>query len=305
MTTAAGDQCDVHGGSPSVGVVDPTTQHEAVLDRLDRDVRSARQRRDRLRGRACHSSPLTDTSPSRCTSASSPTSVRDADLDGIAAGLDDPGERDAEQEHERARDRERRPERHLVGGPGRVEEHQRADHERDRAGERQRSVGRSRARRSTKRPSATSEQEHACDGHGQHLEAVETDEQRDRPDGAREERDPGFQSSTSDPDDPEREHQRDDVRVDQEVERLLPATTSRRSRRVAPAVSSVRPFGVVTRAVDRLEQSRAASARRRRRRSSPRPRGRRSWRPAAPSPRRPSRFDRAPGRARRRRRPRR
>ncbi len=64
----------------------------------------------------------------------------DADLDGVTARLDDAGERDAEQQRERRRDRDRRPERHLVGVAGRVEEHQRADHERHGACERERAV---------------------------------------------------------------------------------------------------------------------------------------------------------------------
>ena len=40
----------------------------------------------------------------------------------------------------RAGDRERDPDRHLVAGPGRVEEHERADDEARRAGERERAV---------------------------------------------------------------------------------------------------------------------------------------------------------------------
>ena len=73
----------------------------------------------------------------------------------------------------------------------------------------------------TKRPSESSSMSTPADGDRQHLEAVEADEQRDRPDRAGQ-HEAGVPQLDEDADDAEREHQRDDVRVDQRVERALP-----------------------------------------------------------------------------------
>ena len=58
-------------------------------------------------------------------------------------------------------------------------------------------------------------------GDRQHLEPVEADDQRDRADGAGED-EARVPELDDDPDQADREHQRDDVRVDQQVEQALP-----------------------------------------------------------------------------------
>ena len=68
-----------------------------------------------------------------------------------------------------------------------------------------------------------------CEGHQQEpgerdrqdLQAVEPEDQRDRADRARE-HEPGVPELDDDPDEPDREHERDQVRVDEEVAGALP-----------------------------------------------------------------------------------
>ena len=73
----------------------------------------------------------------------------------------------------------------------------------------------------TKNAGGEEQQQQAGDRDRQHLEPVEPDEQRDRADRAGEDQ-AGVPELDEDPHEAEREHQRDDVRVDQEVERALP-----------------------------------------------------------------------------------
>ncbi len=64
-------------------------------------------------------------------------------------------------------------------------------------------------------------QQHTGDRHGQHLESVEPHEERDRADRSGKD-EPRVPELDEDADEPEREHQRHDVRIDEEVERALP-----------------------------------------------------------------------------------
>ena len=78
---------------------------------------------------------------------------------------------------------------------------------------------------------------------GQHLEAVEADDERDRADRAGQDQ-PRVPELDDDADQPDREHQRDDVRVDQQVEDPLPGRhLDPLDRRAGRRVEIVRPFG--------------------------------------------------------------
>ena len=129
-------------------------------------------------------------------------------------------QRQAEEQRERAGDRDRDGHRDLVGVAGRIEEHQRSDHEHDRARERQRTV-RDDERLGDEEAGREQHQQESRRRDRQHLEAVEADDQRDRSDRARED-EAGVPELDDDPDQSDREHQRDDVRVDQEIEQALP-----------------------------------------------------------------------------------
>ena len=154
---------------------------------------------------------------------------------------------DADQERERAGDRERRPQRSPIGrAVARVEEHQRADHERDRAGDRQGAVLGTNGLATKKRePRAASAATPAPRERGRSRGRSSADAAaRSRP-PCPGRRGRGAQSSTTMPTMPIEQHQRDDVRVDQEVEQRASRPTSRRARRARPAASSRQPFGTV------------------------------------------------------------
>ena len=170
--------------------------------------------------RACQSSPSTKTRlPLRTVAGLADEPVR-SDRHRHAAHLRRLGQRQAEEQRERAGDRDRDRHRDLVGVAGRIEEHQRSDHEHDRARKRQRAV-RDDERLGDEEAGREQHQQEPRRRDRQHLEAVEADDQRDRADRARED-EAGVPELDDDPDQPDREHQRDDVRVDQEIEQALP-----------------------------------------------------------------------------------
>ena len=129
-----------------------------------------------------------------------------------------------DEEHERRdrqRDRECHPDRHLVVRAGRVEQDQRAEDDADRAGDGERAVadderlGREEDRRED-------HQQHARPGDRQHGCAEQGEDQRDRADGAGED-EAGVPELDDDPERPDREQERDHVRIDEQVEDALPA----------------------------------------------------------------------------------
>ena len=170
--------------------------------------------------RACQSSPSTKTRFSPRTSAGSPTSRCEPTATGTrrtcAAFVSAKPNNSASVPAIATR----HGQRDLVRVARRIEEHQRADHEHDRAGDGERTV-RDDERLGDEEAGREQHQQQAGRGDRQHLQPVEADDQRDRADGAGED-EAGVPELDDDADQADREHQRDDVRVDQEVEQPLP-----------------------------------------------------------------------------------
>ena len=219
--------------------------------------------------RACHSSPFTETSPSRPTWPCVPTIVCGPDRGRAPPGLDDLGEHEGEERRERERDRERHAQRDLVAGAGRLEQQQRSEDEARGARQCERAVAEDDEQLGDPEGERGGDQDQAGPVDRQHVEAEEGDRQAEDPERRREDQ-PGVPELDHEAEHAEREHQRDQVRVDQEVEQPPPEAHLHRRRSRRPPCAGRSPSGSSS---GRRSGSaaRADSARRRRSRSSAAP----------------------------------
>ena len=210
------DECDGHQAL-SFGCADPTTRLRSSSTASTVTCSPGRAARRR---RPCPPELAADEDPAVAAhDALVPDELPHADLDGCARaarrGRAPP--RAGARAWRRSR---RRPERDLVRLAGGVEQDQRADHERDRPGERERAVAHD-ERLGDEEPRSEQHQQEPGRRDGQHLESVEADDERDRAHRPGED-EAGVPQLDDDPEEPEGEHQRDHVRVDQHVESTLP-----------------------------------------------------------------------------------
>ena len=126
--------------------------------------------------------------PSRRTTPSSPTSPCTPTATGLRAARTTRVSASPSRTRKRAGDRERDGKRHLVRVAGRIEEHERSEDEQDRAGERERRRASERTRRRRRMPRRGSSSSTPGERDGEHLQAVEPEDQRDRADRSREDR---------------------------------------------------------------------------------------------------------------------
>ena len=218
---SGGDQPDFHQlrflpGGRRPGSYD---ESQVVLDLLDANVLARDERRVIRRARAPQL-PVDGHEP--VTPHDSLTADEPVHADGSRASGDahDAGQREAEQQRQRRGDRDCDGQRHLVRVARRVEEDQRSQDEHDAAGDRECAVRRDERLRHEER-GGEDHQQQAGERDRQHLEPVQAEDQRDRPDRPGKD-EPGVPELDDDPDEADREHERDQVRVDEQVARSLP-----------------------------------------------------------------------------------
>ncbi len=184
--------------------------------------------------------------------------ARCADGDRLAPYLDDLGDGEGHEERHRAGDRDRHRQRHLVRIARGVEEQQGAEDERHGSRQRERAVAHHERFRRPE-PGSEQHQQHSRPVDGQHLEPVEADDEADAAERRGEDQ-AGVVELDDDPEHAEREHQGDDVRVDQRVEDALPQAHLDLGHLGAGRVEDeAARHGL--HAVDLVEQARAGSGR--------------------------------------------
>ena len=144
-----------------------------------------------------------------------------ADLDRPPPDLDDLRERECEEERKRPRDAQGDGQRDLVGRACWLEQEQRAEDEAGCARERERAVAERKEQLGDPERERRTDQHQACPVDRQDVEPEEGDRQSEDPERGRED-EPWMPELDDDSEYAERQHQRDQVRVDQRVEDALP-----------------------------------------------------------------------------------
>ncbi len=210
------DQRDIHQGPSSSldAAWDPTSRRRSGPDLFDSHP-APRDERRVVDGACAPELSVQRHQPAVPHDALLADEAVGADEDGVPAGPDDPRDGEPEKQRERPGDREGDRGRDLVRGAGWVEEHERTEHERHPSCHRQGAVRRN-ERLGDEEGRGEQQQQHAGGRDRQDLEAVEPEDQGDRTDRPREDQ-PGMPQLDDDADQPDREKERDQVGIDEEV----------------------------------------------------------------------------------------